>query len=162
MIRDILLYLKTQGSPMGTSSLALMYIYIYTHVECWICREIGWSSPQVASLCWEASPQILRGRSNRSWLVRCWRTICGRTKYPQFFRSIFLFFFVLSAFRDYMRLLGWKKNINMINIQKKVTWVQIMQLSIRNSHHLRLVDGFNQPLWKMMEWVTVGMIFPFP
>jgi len=34
-------------------------------------------------------------------------------------------------------------------------------IGFRSGYETILVDGFNLPLWKMMEWVTVGMMkFP--
>ena len=35
-------------------------------------------------------------------------------------------------------------------------------LAVNIMTKLHLVGGFNQPLWKMMEWKSVGMIIPFP
>ena len=37
--------------------------------------------------------------------------------------------------------------------------MMMVMMMVDDGYNHNLVGGFNQPLWKTMEWVTVGMIF---
>ena len=88
------------------------------------------------------------------WYLKAWRKGKSPIKMELWMRKNIELWLVVST---YLLLVG---NILLIWMVHIILMVIIWLMMVNNDGYYQLlVGGFNQPLWKMMEWKSVGMIF---